>query len=230
MLNLSHLCALIGLVTGASVLDQAIAAHHVPDGFTIEKVAGEPEVVFPMFAAFDEQGRLYVAESSGLDLYAELKAQTRKCRVRRLEDLDGDGRFETSKVFADRLVFPMGLVWRDRRLYVADPPDLIACQDTNGDGAADQRTVILTGFGHTDNGSLHGLIFGPDGLLYLTAPTGPGEPGAPVPPGRLECGSGLPGFRQPGGSGLHAKRRDHGHRQLVSTAQGRHPRRAGAPG
>src|SRR4051812_7141558 len=62
----------------------------------------------------------------------------------------------------------MGLAWRDGKLYVADPPDLVALEDTDGDGRADRRTVILTGFGHTDNGSLHGLNFGPDGLLYMT--------------------------------------------------------------
>src|SRR5918993_42031 len=77
--------------------------HRVPDGFVIEKVAGEPETVFPMFACFDDRGRLFVAESSGLDLYAEISAGTRKCRVRMLEDRDGDGRFESSRGFADRL-------------------------------------------------------------------------------------------------------------------------------
>src|SRR5262249_34869456 len=115
-----------------------------------------------------DQGRLYVAESSGGDLYAEISARTRRCRIRRLEDRDGDGVYETSIVFADRLNFPMGLAWRQGRLYVADPPDLVALEDTDGDGRADRRTVILTGFGHKDNGSLHGLTFGPDGWLYLT--------------------------------------------------------------
>src|SRR5919106_6189576 len=75
---------------------------HVPDGFTIERV-DEGNTRFPMFAAFDDRGRLFVAESSGLDLYAEITAQTRKCRVRLLEDRDGDGRFEMSRVFADKL-------------------------------------------------------------------------------------------------------------------------------
>src|SRR5262249_26460563 len=90
------------------------------------------------------------------------------CRIRLLEDPDEHGRFRKSSIFADKLVFPMGLAWRDGKLYVADPPDLITLEDTDGDGKADKRTVLLTGFGHKDNGSLHGLVFGPDGMLYLT--------------------------------------------------------------
>jgi hypothetical protein len=50
-------------------------------------------------------------------------------------------------------------------LFVADPPELITLEDTDNDGRADQRRVLLTGFGHRDNGSLHGLLFGPDGWL-----------------------------------------------------------------
>ena len=141
---------------------------HVPDGFVVEQVAGESQVVFPMFACFDDRGRLYVAESSGLDLYEGLQTQTRNCRIRRLEDRDGDGRFESSQIFADQLVFPMGLCWHDDKLYVADPPNLVAFEDRDGDGRAEERNVILTGFGHADNGSLHGLVFGPDGFLYMT--------------------------------------------------------------
>jgi putative membrane-bound dehydrogenase-like protein len=150
----------------------AVARHHVPEGFILSLVAGAPDVCFPMFACFDDRGRLFVAESSGLDLYAELRQQTRNCRIRLLEDPGPDGRFRKARVFADHLVFPMGLAWRDGKLYVADPPDLVILEDTKGQGRADRRTVLLSGFGHLDNGSLHGLTFGPDGLLYLTM----GEP------------------------------------------------------
>jgi len=161
---------LIGMVcsTSACGSEPGLSALHVPAGFIIERCAAEADAVYPMFAAFDERGRLFVAESSGLDLYAELKAQTRKCRIRVLEDPDERGVFKKASVFADKLVFPMGLVWRDGKLFVADPPDLVALEDTDGDGRADRRTVILTGFGHVDNGSLHGLTFGPDGRLYMT--------------------------------------------------------------
>src|SRR5262249_264588 len=142
--------------------------HRVPEGFVIEKVAGAQDVAFPMFACFDDRGRLFVAESSGEDLYAAMQKQTRQCLSRLLEHRGADGRCRNLGVFADRLKFPMGRVWRDGKLYVADPPDLVTLEDTKGEGRADRRVVILSGFGHTDNGSLHGLTFGPDGLLYMT--------------------------------------------------------------
>lgn len=176
-LAMPRLCSALMLVLFLAVASPATAdapKHRVPPGYVIEQVAGDPAVVFPMFAVFDERGRLFVAESSGLDLYKEISALTRKCRIRLLEDPDENGRFRKSRVWADNLVFPMGLAWRNGKLYVADPPDLVTLEDTDGDGKADKRTVILSGFGHKDNGSLHGLTFGPDGLLYMTmgAPDG----------------------------------------------------------
>jgi len=140
----------------------------VPNGFMIEKVATNSDLKFPMFACFDQIGNLYVAQSSGGDLYDELQKQSRGCRISLLTAQDDSGAFDRGKVFAEHLVFPMGLAWRDGKLYVADPPDLITLEDTDGDGRADKRTVILSGFGHRDNGSLHGLTFGPDGWLYMT--------------------------------------------------------------
>jgi putative membrane-bound dehydrogenase-like protein len=140
----------------------------VPPGFIVELAAGERETTFPMFATFDSYGRLFVAESSGLDLYAELQRQTRRCRVRLLEDRDGDGRFEIATVFIEGLVFPMGLAWRNDTLFVADPPDLVTFRAAENQRQAGPRNVLFTGFGHKDNGSLHGLTFGPEGWLYFT--------------------------------------------------------------
>src|SRR5690242_7524911 len=75
----------------------------VPDGFVVEPVAGPPLVEHPMMACFDERGRLYVAEAAGLNLKADELLKDPPNRIRRLEDTDGDGRFDTSTIFADRM-------------------------------------------------------------------------------------------------------------------------------
>src|SRR5262245_66251657 len=72
-------------------LAETLTNLHATPGFTVEKVAGPPETIFPMFATFDDRGRLFVAESSGLDLYAALTTLTRKWRVKMLVGRDGDG-------------------------------------------------------------------------------------------------------------------------------------------
>jgi putative membrane-bound dehydrogenase-like protein len=116
----------------------------------------------------DDKGRLYVTESSGGDLYAELERKAKTCRISRLSDMHHNGQYDSATVFEEGLSPSMGLVWHKGKLYVADPPELVVLEDTDDDGRADKRTTLLTGFGHSDNGSLHGLTFGPDAWLYFT--------------------------------------------------------------
>src|SRR6185436_17850441 len=78
----------------------------VPDGLEIDRVAGPPLVNRPIGAAFDEQGRLYVSDSSGSNDKVDKQAQEKPHRIVRLEDRDGDGRYEHQTVFADRMMFP----------------------------------------------------------------------------------------------------------------------------
>ena len=73
----------------------------VPDGFSIELVAGPPLVERPIVAAFDDDGRLYVAESSGSNDPVEKQLAEKPHRIVRLEDTDGDGKFDQRTVFAD---------------------------------------------------------------------------------------------------------------------------------
>src|SRR5438105_14364926 len=77
-----------------------------PPGFVVEKVAGPPLVRYPLFAAFDDRGRLFVAEGTGTNLPGAELAKKKLGRILLLEDTDGDGIFDTSTVFADGLVFP----------------------------------------------------------------------------------------------------------------------------
>jgi len=143
-------------------------AFQLPNDFTIERVAGTPQLHFPMFGTLDDRGRLFVTESSGGDLYAELARNLKNSRISRLTDTNGDGRYDVATVFTDGLSPSMGLVWHDGKLYAADPPGLVVFEDAEDDGRSDRRTTLLQGFGHSDNGSLHGLTFGPDGWLYFT--------------------------------------------------------------
>ena len=72
----------------------------VPAGFTVEQVAGPSLVNRPISIAFDEQGRLYATDSSGLSDRAPIQFEQKPHRVVRLEDANGYGRFEKSTVFA----------------------------------------------------------------------------------------------------------------------------------
>src|SRR5437867_6753761 len=73
----------------------------VPPGFIVEKVAGPPLVRYPLFARFDDRGRLFVAEGTGTNLPGEELAKKKLGRILLLEDTDGDGKFDMSNVFAD---------------------------------------------------------------------------------------------------------------------------------
>jgi putative membrane-bound dehydrogenase-like protein len=141
----------------------------VPAGFTVELVAGPPLVNRPISIAFDNQGRLYATDSSGLSDRAPRQFEEKPHRVVRLEDADGDGRFEKSVVFAEKMMFPQGALFHDGSLYVAAPPHIWKLTDTNGDGWADVRTAwwdgkTLTGCAN----DVHGPYLGPDGWFYWT--------------------------------------------------------------
>src|SRR5271156_1872104 len=139
----------------------------IPEGFTIERIAGPPLVDRPITAAFDDEGRLYVADSSGSNDNVKKQLAEKPHRIVRLEDRDGDGKFDTKTVFADRMMFPEGTMWYAGSLYVAAPPSIWKLTDTNGDGVADQRTEWFAGKTLTGCANdLHGPYPGLDGWIY----------------------------------------------------------------
>ncbi len=117
----------------------------VPSGFTIERIASAPLVDRPITAAFDDEGCLYVADSSGSNDKVEKQLKEKPHRIVRLEDTDGDGKFDRRTVFADRMMFPEGTMWFDGSLYVAAPPSIWKLTDSNGDGVADKRVEWFQG-------------------------------------------------------------------------------------
>ncbi len=141
----------------------------MPDGFEVVRVAGPPLVERPIVADFDEEGRLYVAESSGSNAKVEQQLAERPHRILRLEDADGDGVFDRRTVFADRMMLPEGTMWLDGSLYVSAPPSIWKLTDTDADGVADLREEWFQGKTLTGCANdLHGPYLGPDGWIYWT--------------------------------------------------------------
>lgn len=130
---------------------EAQKTFQVAKGFRIELVAAEPLVNSPVALSFDENGRLYVVEMRG---YSENDAD-RISRIRVLDDTDGDGRYDKSSIFVSGLAWPTAICCYDGGVFVADAPDVFFFRDTDGDDHADQRTVVMTGFGRSN---VQGLV------------------------------------------------------------------------
>ena len=129
----------------AVAAQDAIATWQVKAGFQLELAANEPQVRSPIALCFDERGRMFVCEM--ID-YSELRDATPHLgRVSVLEDADGDGHFEKSAVFADDLAWPTGVIWANGGLYVIATPDIWFFKDADGDGKAEVREKVFTGFG-----------------------------------------------------------------------------------
>jgi putative membrane-bound dehydrogenase-like protein len=139
---------------------------HLPTGYRVELAAAEPLVLDPVAFDWDERGRLWVVEMADYPLGMDGKGQAGG-RVRILEDTDRDGIYDRASLFAEGLSFPTGiLTWRDGCLVTA-APDIIRLEDRDGDGRADRREVLFTGFNPGNQQlRLNGLRWGADGWVY----------------------------------------------------------------
>ncbi|MFM8573824.1 MAG: PVC-type heme-binding CxxCH protein [Pirellula sp.] len=144
--------------------NEAISRMTVPEGFHVELVANEPDLQNPVAMAFDDAGRIYVTESFE---YPRHEPGPGKDRIKILSDTDGDGKVDRVKVFAEGLNIPSGIAVGHGGVWVANAPDILFLQDTDGDDVADKSTVVVTGFGRIDTHELpNALTWGPDGYLY----------------------------------------------------------------
>ena len=169
VLSLSCILLLFTACHTKEKLGNELNGLKVPVGFTIEKVVDSNLIDYPMFASFDNHGRLFLCESTGETFSTEEHLKKPPYHIRLLQDLDEDGKFEKSTIFADSLTYPKGAVFYQGSLYVASAPDLLKLTDTDGDGVADKREVLLTGWVLNHNAATFGGPFiGPDGWLYLT--------------------------------------------------------------
>ena len=139
----------------------------VADGYEVTLAVPSQLAERPIAVARDERGRLYVTDSGGMTERAEQQLAQKPHRIRRLEDINGDGVYDRSTLFADRMMFPEGCQWFEGSLYVAAPPEIWKLTDDNDDGVADRREVWYDGRTLTGCGNdLHGPYLGHDGRLY----------------------------------------------------------------
>ncbi len=117
----------------------------VRPGFHLELVASEPLVYSPIALSFDENGRMFVVEM--IDYSERRDERPHLGRIRMLEDSHGTGRYDKSTVYADNLPWPTGVICYNGGVFVAASPDIIYLKDTKGDGKADLRKTVFTGFG-----------------------------------------------------------------------------------
>jgi putative membrane-bound dehydrogenase-like protein len=135
----------------------------VAPGFEVQLAAQEPEVVDPVAMAFDEDGRLYVVEMRDYSEDYDLTLG----RIRLLEDKDGDGVFETSTVFAEDLAWPTAVTCYEGGIFVGAPPNIYYLKDHSGDGQADERRIVYTGFARTNvQGLLNSFHWGLDNRIH----------------------------------------------------------------
>ena len=140
----------------------------VPVGFRMELFAAEPDVINPIYMAWDERGRLWVVET--VDYPNEFKdGRKGNDRIKICEDTDGDGKADKFTVFAEGFNIPTSMTFARGGVILAHAPEFYFLKDTDGDDKADVREVLFTGWGVGDtHAGPSNLRYGFDNWIYGT--------------------------------------------------------------
>ena len=163
---------------------EALSRMELPPGFSADLIASEPNITQPIAMCFDARGRIWVIE--GHTYPQRAKNGEGKDRVLILEDEDGNGSFESRKVFADGLNLASGIEVGFGGVYVGAAPYLYFFPDKNQDDRPDREPdILLDGWGYQDtHETLNSFTWGPDGFLYgcqgVFTHSKVGKPGAPA--------------------------------------------------
>ncbi len=158
--------------------DEALKRFKTAEDVEVRLFAAEPQLYNPACFDVDHRGRVWVAEGVNYRRWAGPKSPDRPFfrqphrpegdRIVILEDTDGDGRCDSSKVFYQGLDLqgPMGVAVIGDKVWIAQSPDLFTIE-IKPDGTAGKKSTVLTGFrGLNGDHSLHSPYLGPDGKLY----------------------------------------------------------------
>jgi putative membrane-bound dehydrogenase-like protein len=149
-------------------LDPAAAQQHMQAaaGFRIELFACEPDITNPIAMCWDELGRLWVLESTDYPNQVNADGVGRD-KITVCEDTDGDGQADKFTTFAEGLNIPTAITRWGKGVIIAQAPDVIYLADEDGDGSADARKTLFSGFGRGDtHAGPSSFSFGPDGWIY----------------------------------------------------------------
>lgn len=151
---------------------EATAKIEVADGYRIEQTAAEPLVASPVAIDWDAAGRLFVCEMRG---YSEQRDEGLS-RIALLTDLDSDGVYDQRTTYLEGLLWPTAIFAYDGGLFVADPPHIYFCRDTDGDGRADERQRVITGFSISNvQGLVNSFRWGLDHRIHVACSTSGGR-------------------------------------------------------
>ena len=149
--------------------EESMKVAHVREGFELELVAAEPLVIDPVAIDWGPDGKLWVAEMadypSGMDNNGKPGG-----RIRFLEDKDQDGKYETSTVLLSDVPFPTGVMAWGNGVLVTAAPEIFYAEDSNGDGKADIRKTLFSGFLEGNQQlRVNGLRWGLDNWVYCAS-------------------------------------------------------------
>ena len=151
-------------------IKKALESFRIEEGMRIDLIAAEPMVIDPVAFVFDEDRQMYVVEDRGYPDPAEGGAPTRLGRIALLKDTNGDGKYDKRTEFAEGLTYPNGILPWKGGVFVTCSPDIFYMKDTDGDGVADIKKIVLTGFFATQTAQIRTShpILGLDGWVYVT--------------------------------------------------------------
>ena len=146
--------------------EDSLRTIEVAPEFQIELVAAEPLVQDPIAMEWAPDGKLWVVEMRDYPMGMDGQGEPGGA-IRVLEDDNGDGKYDRSTVFAEKLNFPSGVMpWR-RGALISAAPDILYAEDTDGDGRADEQRVLFSGFNlGNQQHRVNGFEYGLDGWLY----------------------------------------------------------------